>query len=112
MGEKLVSRGSDGTDRVDVSEINAILETARETAAEILKRRTNDVLSLVHALEKHRTLSGEDVIAVLEQRQGPVADGRVYTKKALRVLKKYHKAVVSSIQDGVDVPMAWPDDLS
>ena len=112
MGDKLVSRGSDGTDRVDVSEINAILETARETAAEILKRRTNDVLSLVHALEKHRTLSGEDVIAVLEQRQGPVADGRVYTKKALRVLKKYHKAVVSSIQDGVDVSMAWPDDLS
>lgn len=112
MGDKLVSRGSEGSDRVDVVEINAILENARASATEILKRRTNDVLSLVHALEKHRTLSGEDVVAVFERTQGLVADGRIYTAKALRNLKKYHKAVVSSIQEGADVSMGWPEDLA
>src|SRR5215472_14229425 len=36
------------------------------------------VLSLAHALETHKTLSGDDVVAVIEHTEGPLLDGRPY----------------------------------
>jgi ATP-dependent Zn protease len=39
-----------------------------ERTATILKENRREVLALAHALESHKTLTGEDVIAVLEGR--------------------------------------------
>jgi hypothetical protein len=33
---------------------------------------------VAHALETHRTVSGEDVVAVIEGTRGPFVDGRMY----------------------------------
>jgi ATP-dependent Zn protease len=45
-------------------------------AEEILRENRNQVLALAHALETFKTMSGEDVAAVIEGVQGSVVDGR------------------------------------
>ena len=45
---------------------------------QILTESRGQVLCLAHALETHKTLTGDDVLAVLEHRQGPLIDGRPY----------------------------------
>ncbi len=66
------------------------------------------VLAVAHALETYKTLSGEDVIAVLEGRQGPVVDGRVYhTAEFAEQARRYHE-VASAAHRGhsaVDTPL-------
>ncbi len=44
-------------------------------AEEILRENERHVLALAHALETHKTLSGEDVAAVFESQHGPLVDG-------------------------------------
>lgn len=64
-------------------------------AEKILKENRNQVLALAHALETHKTLSGEDVSAVIEGVQGSIVDGRPYRSKAfLAKIEKYHKAAL------------------
>ncbi len=50
---------------------------------EIITENRAQVLSLAHALETHKTLTGEDVVAVIERRPGPFVDGRPYADAAL-----------------------------
>jgi len=55
------------------------------------------VLALAHALETHKTRSGEDVVAVLEGRVGPLVDGRPYSdREFLAELETYHDAAVEA----------------
>jgi ATP-dependent Zn protease len=62
-------------------------------AEEILRENERYVLSLAHALETHKTLSGEDVSAVLEGGRGPLVDGRPYADDGFIVkLRDYHVA--------------------
>ena len=64
-------------------------------AEKILKEHRDQVLSLAHALEVHKTLSGEDVAAVIDGTEGPIVDGRPYTKsKNIKILESYHEAAV------------------
>jgi hypothetical protein len=56
-----------------------------------------EVLALAHALESHKTLSGEDVEAVMTGQTGPVVDGRVYADpRFLPVIEQYHQAHVDA----------------
>ncbi len=74
-------------------------ERIEEKLAELLARtevvlveNRLDVLAVAHALETYKTLSGEDVVAVLEGRQGPVVDGRVYrTPEFAEQAERYHE---------------------
>src|SRR5579863_780419 len=60
---------------------------------EIIRDNRNDVLALAHALEKYKTLSGEDVVAVLEHTRGPVVDGTPYADESFMAeLAEYHTA--------------------
>jgi cell division protease FtsH len=60
---------------------------------DIIKENRNDVLALAHALETYKTLSGEDVVAVLEHTQGPLVDGTAYGDETfLAELSNYHLA--------------------
>jgi cell division protease FtsH len=61
----------------------------------ILLENRAKVLALAHALEIHKTLSGEDVIAVMEGGVGPLVDGRPYQKRAnIKLIELYHQAAV------------------
>ncbi len=66
-----------------------------QKAEKILKENRSEVLALAHALETFKTLSGEDVAAVIEGVQGSIVDGRPYRNKAfLAKIEKYHKAAL------------------
>jgi cell division protease FtsH len=83
-----------------------------------LSRNRAQVLALAHALEAHRTLTGEDVVAVLEGREGPLVDGRPYADPRIqRELELYHEAAVEAHRrhapvgtplPGVDRPRSVP----
>ena len=60
---------------------------------EILRSNERYVLALAHALETHKTLSGEDVVAVLEGTRGPLVDGAPYRDESFQAaLDDYHLA--------------------
>ena len=67
------------------------LATLLGRTEEIIRENRNQVLALAHALEKYKTLSGEDVVAVLEHRRGPVVDGTPYADQSFMAeLSEYH----------------------
>lgn len=64
-------------------------------AEEILQENRNEILSLAHALETHKTLSGEDVAAVIDGLQGSIVDGRPYKNPEFLVeIEDYHRAAL------------------
>jgi hypothetical protein len=66
-------------------------------AEEILRENRLGVLALAHALETHKTLSGEDVEAVLDQRTGVTVDGTVYNDpEFIAQLEAYHDAAAGA----------------
>jgi cell division protease FtsH len=74
----------------------------------LLREDRLQVLSLAHALETHKTLSGEDIVAVMEHTVGPLVDGRPYADpEFLGQLEEYHQsaAVAHRSHGAVAVPM-------
>jgi cell division protease FtsH len=67
---------------------------------EIITEDRDRVLSLAHALETYKTLTGEDVVAVIERQPGPFVDGRPYADASLiERLEDYHrKAAVAHVE--------------
>ena len=66
------------------------------------------VLALAHALETNKTVTGEDVMAIIDGRPGPLLDGRMYHDPAfVAEAEAYHARVVSAHRShrGVDVPL-------
>ena len=62
-------------------------------AQTLLIENRSEVLSLAHALETHKTLSGDDVSAVIEGIPGTILDGRPYKNPALIAkIEEYHEA--------------------
>jgi hypothetical protein len=73
-----------------------LVELLAKAEASLTEHRSK-VLALAHALEQHKTLTGEDVIAVLEGRSGPLVDGTPYTEPELvSELEAYHEAAVEA----------------
>ncbi|HMD92547.1 MAG TPA: AAA family ATPase [Trebonia sp.] len=59
----------------------------------ILRDNERHVLAMAHALETHKTLSGEDVTAVFEGNRGPLVDGAPYADdEFIERLRQYHLA--------------------
>jgi ATP-dependent Zn protease len=66
-------------------------------AETILKDNREKVLSLAHALEIYKTISGEDVVAVMEGGKGPLVDGAPYqNSENVSAIAKYHDAAVAA----------------
>ena len=66
-------------------------------AEAILQDNRAGVLALAHALETHKTLSGDDVEAVLEGRPGTVVNGSIYGDAAFVArLEEYHAAAAGA----------------
>jgi cell division protease FtsH len=73
------------------------LGTLLVRAEEILRDNERYVLALAHALETHKTLSGEDVTAVFDGGRGPVVDGSPYADdEFIARLREYHQAAAQA----------------
>jgi hypothetical protein len=94
----------------------ALADRIEDNLTELLRRveeiiRTNrgSVLGLAHALETHKTLTGEDVIAVIEHTQGPLVDGRPYGEPGfLAELEDYHRAATEAHREHSHAPLSLP----
>ena len=76
----------------------------------VLRDNREKVLALAHALETYKTISGDDVIAVMNAEMGPVVDGRPYGSSAnLAKIEEYHSAAVvahkSHLRPQVAIPL-------
>jgi len=78
-------------------------------AEAILRDNRAGVLALAHALETHKTLSGDDVQAVLDGRPGTSVDGRIYTEpEFVARLEEYHAAAAGAHRSHSAVTLAFP----
>ncbi|MDQ7904265.1 AAA family ATPase [Phytohabitans sp. ZYX-F-186] len=85
------------------------LNTHLERVVELLEANRREILTLAHALETHKTLTGEDVVAVLERRPGPLVDGTVYQREELlREIEDYHRAAVAAHRGHAKVTVLLP----
>jgi cell division protease FtsH len=75
---------------------------------EVLEENRSAVLAIAHALETHKTLTGDDVEAIIEGREGPLIDGRPYQSKEFEEMAEaYHAQVVAAHKrhSRVDLPL-------
>jgi cell division protease FtsH len=75
----------------------------------ILTDNRREVLAVAHALETHKTMQGDDVVAVIEAREGPMIDGRVYGDPDLvAAVEAYHEASVVAHQGRGRIELGLP----
>jgi ATP-dependent Zn protease len=80
-----------------------------ERTEAILKENRATVLALAHALETHRTLTGEDVEAVVEGRDGETVDGTAYRDPDfVKRLEDYHSAAVRAHRGHTPLALSLP----
>jgi len=90
--------------------VEARLRELYDRARDVLSANRHEVLSVTHALEVHRTISGEDVAAVIEGRPGPLVDGTLYASDEMRqLLEDYHRAAVTAHAVKDSRPPALPE---
>ncbi|MFB9472788.1 AAA family ATPase [Nonomuraea salmonea] len=76
---------------------------------ELLRRHRREVLCLAHALETHRTLNGDDVVAVVRGERGPLIDGTVYASDAFyEELEEYHRDAAQAHKDHSPIARTLP----
>lgn len=64
------------------------------------------MLAVAHALETYKTISGDDVIAIVEGSPGPLVDGTPYAD-AKPMLEAYHEQALT-VHEGRDKAMVLP----
>jgi ATP-dependent Zn protease len=80
-----------------------------DRAEDILRQNRTAVLAIAHALETHKTLTGEDIEAVVEGREGLNVDGRVYRDQAfVHRLEEYHAAAAGAHRSHTSVKLTMP----
>jgi cell division protease FtsH len=75
----------------------------------ILRENERHVLALAHALETHKTLSGEDVRAVFTRERGPLVDGTPYADDEFTGrLREYHLAAARAHREHSQEQLSLP----
>jgi cell division protease FtsH len=78
-------------------------------AEELLVANRAEVLRLAHALEVHKTISGEDVMAIIDGRPGPLVNGEAYVDEAfMHAMEQFHTAVVAAHKSHNQVALPLP----
>ncbi|CAG4918067.1 MULTISPECIES: AAA family ATPase [Acidithrix] len=90
--------------------IEAKLDELYRRVRILLEDNRDKVFSVAHALEAYKTVTGEDITAIIEGRRGPLLDGSVYGDSAfIAKLEHYHNAVLAAHRDhrtpDVSLPM-------
>src|SRR3954470_14458496 len=89
--------------------IETRLEELIERATTLLEENRSAVLAVAHALEAHKTLTGEDVKAVIEGTKGPLVDGRVYHEATfMELAEAYHRHAVDAHRGKAKVAISLP----
>jgi cell division protease FtsH len=92
-------------DRIE-DNLNGLLGQVQEIIAE----NRQQILALAHALETHKTLTGDDVVAVIERQQGPLVDGRPYADPDLiRELEEYHLGAAAAHHEHGKILLSMPE---
>ncbi len=84
------------------------LEELMAAAEHILRENRTQVLAVAHALEAHKTVTGEDIEAIIAGRPGPLVDGRVYaTPEFAAAAEAYHAQALAAHKGHgiIDVPL-------
>jgi ATP-dependent Zn protease len=85
-----------------------LAELFERTEALITENR-REILAVTHALETHKTLTGEDIEAIILGRPGPLVDGTNYANKVfLTEAEAYHLRVVDAHERHGDVDAVLP----
>jgi ATP-dependent Zn protease len=93
--------------------IEAKLEDLLARTEALVANERRAVFAVAHALETHKTLTGDDVEAIIEGRPGPLVDGSAYASPAfLEAAESYHAQVVDAHarHSHVLVPLPKADD--
>jgi cell division protease FtsH len=89
--------------------IESNLQELLDRVEALLQQHRVSVLALAHALETHKTLSGDDVKAVIGGTPGPLIDGRPYYEPAfVERLEVYHETIVRAHKDHDPVAIPLP----
>jgi hypothetical protein len=102
--------GEDGGDREEEllrsglgDQVEERLSALFDEVSALLASHRLQVLAIAHALETHLTITGEDVIAIIEGHDGPFIDGSGYYRPdAIDKLEAYHSAVLEFRRRGVE----------
>jgi len=87
--ETEILKGSLGT------RIEANLDRLIDEVRRLLEANRLEILAVAHALERFKTITGEDVLAIIEGRPGPFIDGRRYhSPEFLEMAEEYHRRIV------------------
>jgi ATP-dependent Zn protease len=92
--------------------IEGNLEALLDRTVELLQENRLEVLAVAHALETHKTVTGEDVEAIIEGREGPLVDGRPYHEERFAELAEaYHRKALEAHRSHsrVDAPVPLHD---
>jgi ATP-dependent Zn protease len=108
------SRPEDGTDRnlFETSfghQVEARLQELMEETEEMLRENRRFVLAIAHALETHKTITGDDIDAIFRGTPGPTLDGWVYhTDDFLISYEAYHLSTIEAHQQQAKPSRALP----
>jgi len=126
MGDTIASRAvnfgairgaqpvEDGSDRQSLDSpfgerIESGLARLYERVWTLLDEHRIDVLAVAHALEAHLTITGDDVRAILDGREGSLVDGRVYHDPVFRQqLLDYHESALSAHREHTEIEHPLP----
>ncbi|HET9442540.1 MAG TPA: AAA family ATPase [Acidimicrobiales bacterium] len=91
------------------AEVEERLQVLHDRVRELLVRERVTVLAVAHALETHKTITGEDVEAIVQGTEGPLVDGRLYHQPDfLDQAEEYHRYAVVAHKGKAGVDMALP----
>jgi cell division protease FtsH len=84
------------------------LSDLMERTERLLLENRRAILAVAHALETHKTVTGDDIKAIIEGRPGTLIDGTPYgTVEFDRMAEEYHNRVVAAHKghSKVDIPL-------
>ncbi|WP_045876022.1 AAA family ATPase [Pseudofrankia sp. DC12] len=95
--------GSVDADRPFGKQVEAKLQELYRRTEEVLAANRREVLALTHALETHKTITGEDVESIMEGTVGPTVDGRRYHEpEFVDIAEEYHTSALQAHRGGSD----------
>ena len=102
--------GEDGPDREEQllqsglgNQVEQRLSDLFDEVSAMLAAHRLQVLAVAHALETHLTITGEDVMAIIQRHEGPFIDGAGYYRpEAIGKLEAYHSAVLEYRRSGIE----------
>lgn len=93
--------------------VESKLDDLYKRVRDLLEDNRSTVLAVAHALETNKTVTGEDVMAIIDHAKGPLLDGRIYADPAfIEELEKYHDVVARAHRLHEPVPLTLPSSIS